>query len=168
MPQPWQARPSKYRPRPIGSRQIERNRLLSLVDAPSASRLLLVHAPAGFGKSTLLIQWHQRLAARGEGVGWISVDPDDNGSGRFARALCDALAPGRGHDEADLFDCINLSLASGGSFTLFLDEVEHLVAPEAIHLLEVVVQNSPEQFLPQYELMIEKYYKRLAEEQHSK
>ncbi|MFM2287771.1 MAG: hypothetical protein RL684_914, partial [Pseudomonadota bacterium] len=146
MPQPWQARPSKYRPRPIGSRQIERNRLLSLVDAPSAPRLLLVHAPAGFGKSTLLIQWHQRLAARGEGVGWLSIDPDDNGSGRFARSLCDALAPGREHDEADLFDCINLSLASGRSFTLFLDELEHLVAPEAIHLLEIVVQNSPDQF----------------------
>jgi hypothetical protein len=33
---------------------------------------------------------------------------------------------------------------------------------------EQMLQNSPEQFLPQYELMIEKYYKRLAEEQNSK
>jgi hypothetical protein len=33
---------------------------------------------------------------------------------------------------------------------------------------EQMLQNSPERFLPQYELMIEKYYKRLAEEQHSK
>lgn len=33
---------------------------------------------------------------------------------------------------------------------------------------EQMLQNSPEQFLPQYELMIEKYYKRLAEEQRSK
>ena len=144
--QAWQSRPSKYRPRPIGPRQIERNRLLALVDSPAAARLLLVHAPAGFGKSTLLIQWHQRLAARGEGVGWISVDADDNGSGRFARTLCDALAPDREHADADLFDCIHLSLAPGRSFTLFLDEVEHLVAPEALHLLEVVIQNSPEQF----------------------
>ncbi len=150
----WQARPSKHRPRPIGPRQIGRDRLLSLVDSPAASRLLLVHAPAGFGKSTLLSQWHQRLAARGEGVGWICVDPDDNGSGRFARTLCDALAPrredegdgGQEGEDADLFGCINASLASGRSFTLFLDEVEHLVAPEALHLLEVVIQNSPEQF----------------------
>ena len=33
---------------------------------------------------------------------------------------------------------------------------------------EQMLQNSPEQFLPQYELMIERYYKRLAEEQNSK
>ena len=33
---------------------------------------------------------------------------------------------------------------------------------------EEMLQNSPERFLPQYELMIERYYKRLAEEQTSK
>jgi hypothetical protein len=33
---------------------------------------------------------------------------------------------------------------------------------------EQMLQNPPERFLPQYELMIEKYYKRLAEEQNSK
>jgi hypothetical protein len=33
---------------------------------------------------------------------------------------------------------------------------------------EQVLQHSPEQFLPQYELMIERYYKRLAEEQRAR
>ena len=33
---------------------------------------------------------------------------------------------------------------------------------------EEMLQNSPERFLPQYELLIERYYKRLAEEQTSK
>ncbi|MBI3836802.1 MAG: hypothetical protein HY288_02560 [Planctomycetia bacterium] len=33
---------------------------------------------------------------------------------------------------------------------------------------EEMLQNPPEHFLPQYELMIEKYYKRLAEQQNSK
>jgi DNA-binding protein H-NS len=33
---------------------------------------------------------------------------------------------------------------------------------------EQMLQNSPERFLPQYELMIERYYKRLAEEQNRK
>jgi hypothetical protein len=36
------------------------------------------------------------------------------------------------------------------------------------HAREQMLQNAPEQFLPQYELMIERYYKRLAEEQGSK
>jgi LuxR family maltose regulon positive regulatory protein len=125
---------------------VARDRLLSLVDPPAAPRLVLVHAPAGFGKSTLLIQWLQRLVARGECAGWISVDEDDNDSGRFALTLCQALAPDHTQDDADLFDCINLSLGTGRPFTLFLDEVEHLVAAEAIHLLEVLVEQSPQQF----------------------
>ena len=33
---------------------------------------------------------------------------------------------------------------------------------------EQMLQNTPEQFLPQYELMIEKYYQRLAEERPTK
>ncbi len=33
------------------------------------------------------------------------------------------------------------------------------------HTREQMLQSSPEQFLPRYELLIEKYYKRLAEEQ---
>jgi hypothetical protein len=36
------------------------------------------------------------------------------------------------------------------------------------HAREQMLQNAPEQFLPRYELMIERYYKRLAEEQGSK
>ena len=36
------------------------------------------------------------------------------------------------------------------------------------HAREQLLQNWPERFVPQYELMIERYYKRLAEEQSSK
>jgi hypothetical protein len=36
------------------------------------------------------------------------------------------------------------------------------------HAREQVLQNSPERFLPQYELLIEQYYKRLAEQQPAK
>ena len=36
------------------------------------------------------------------------------------------------------------------------------------HAREQMLQSSPERFVPQYELMIEKYYKRLAEEQNLK
>ena len=36
------------------------------------------------------------------------------------------------------------------------------------HAREQMLQNSPERFLPQYEVLIERYYKRLAEEQAAK
>jgi LuxR family maltose regulon positive regulatory protein len=51
-----------------------------LVDA--AGRLLLVEAPAGFGKTTLIAQWHVS-AAESRPFAWISLDPGDNDPGRL-------------------------------------------------------------------------------------
>jgi LuxR family transcriptional regulator, maltose regulon positive regulatory protein len=136
-------RPSKFSPRPLGPNHIERHRLLSVLQQNSHAKLVLVHAPAGFGKTTLLAQWHQHLAAAGRGTGWVTVDDDDNDAGRFAVILSHALLPDAGGVTADLFDSINRSLESRAGFTLFLDEAEHLTAPDAAHLLEVMLDNSP-------------------------
>ena len=57
-------------------------------------RLVLVSAPAGFGKTTLL---SQRLAAeqrRGSRVGWLSLTAADNDERRFLGRVVDELARG--------------------------------------------------------------------------
>jgi LuxR family transcriptional regulator, maltose regulon positive regulatory protein len=138
-----QLRPSKFSPRPLGPNHIERHRLLTVLQQNSHAKLVLVHAPAGFGKTTLLAQWHQHLGSAGQGTGWITVDDDDNDAGRFAVILSQALLPDAGGVIADLFDSINRSLQTRSGFTLFLDEAEHLTAPDAAHLLEVMLDNSP-------------------------
>ena len=65
---------------------------LSLADAPDAAapRLVLVAAPAGFGKTTLLTQW---LHAGGPmtRVAWLSVDADDSDLRRFLTQLVAAV-----------------------------------------------------------------------------
>lgn len=51
--------------------------------AATRPRLVLVSAPAGFGKTTLL---SQRLAAEGQDdsrVAWLSLEPDDSDLRRF-------------------------------------------------------------------------------------
>ena len=135
--------PSKFSPRPLGPIHVERHRLISVLQQHSHAKLVLVHAPAGFGKTTLLAQWHQYLGSAGQGTGWVTVDDDDNDAGRFAVILSQALLPDSGGVTADLFDSINRSLETRTGFTLFLDEVEHLTAPDADHLLEVMLDNSP-------------------------
>ena len=44
------------------------------------TRLTLVSAPAGFGKTTLLTQWAAKLVAptAGTKVAWVSLDVHDN------------------------------------------------------------------------------------------
>lgn len=67
---------------------IVRRPLLERVEAGSRRRLLLVTAPAGFGKTTLLSIWAGRTA--GPAL-WLALDPTDNEPARFCRYLILAL-----------------------------------------------------------------------------
>ena len=63
----------------------------------AAPRLVLVAAPAGFGKTTLLTQWLRSLSAGTPGprVAWLSLDAGDSDVRRFLSQLIAAVqAPG--------------------------------------------------------------------------
>src|SRR5260221_1367090 len=71
---------------------VPRERLLSLLDGALAHRLMLVSAPAGYGKTTLVRQW---VAERSKQqhvppVAWVSLDGGDNDPVRFWRYLMTA------------------------------------------------------------------------------
>jgi ATP/maltotriose-dependent transcriptional regulator MalT len=53
--------------------------------------VVVVAAPAGYGKSTLMARWHARLLERGVSCAWLSLDEDDNDAARFLRHLIAAL-----------------------------------------------------------------------------
>jgi LuxR family maltose regulon positive regulatory protein len=64
--------------------------LLRRLEEATDRELLLVSAPPGFGKSTLLGEWarHSRRA-----VAWLSLDPEDNDPARFWRYVVAAIEP---------------------------------------------------------------------------
>ncbi len=72
--------------------RVARPRLLRQLQAATWHELVLVCAPAGFGKSTLLADW-----ARDDGraVAWLSLDEADNDPVRFWRHLTAALDDAR-------------------------------------------------------------------------
>ncbi|MFM0502488.1 LuxR C-terminal-related transcriptional regulator [Paraburkholderia caffeinilytica] len=53
-------------------------------------RLTLVTAPAGYGKTSVLVSAFNKLKADGKNPGWISLDHDDNDLGRFLSYWCSA------------------------------------------------------------------------------
>jgi LuxR family maltose regulon positive regulatory protein len=53
-------------------------------------QLVVVHAPAGFGKTSLLAQWRQELAAQGAAVCWLQSRPHHHPS-RLAQSLVYAV-----------------------------------------------------------------------------
>jgi serine/threonine-protein kinase PknK len=69
---------TKYRP-PVAARALlARDRLTEVLRAGGRRRLVLIHAPSGFGKSTLAAQWREELVHDGVAVGWLTIDDDDN------------------------------------------------------------------------------------------
>lgn len=75
---------------------VPRPRLAEALEAGLAGAVILVSAPAGFGKTALVADWIRR---EGRPAGWLSLDADDNDPARFWRhavAAVDRLCPGIG------------------------------------------------------------------------
>jgi hypothetical protein len=68
---------------------IARPRLKALLDQGILGKLVLVSAPAGFGKSSLLAAWTQDQST--EEIAWFHLDPADNDLTRFLSYLIGAL-----------------------------------------------------------------------------
>jgi LuxR family maltose regulon positive regulatory protein len=125
--------------------RLPRARLVRRLEEASSRELLLVSAPPGFGKSTLLADW-----ARGAGrpVAWLSLDSGDNDPARFWGYLAAALEqvrPGlrervlpllQGPDlsapDTVVAAIVNELAAHPGAFSLVLDDY-HAIDLPAVH-----------------------------------
>jgi LuxR family transcriptional regulator, maltose regulon positive regulatory protein len=81
---------AKFVPPPARPDWVERPDLIDRLDQ-AASRLVLLVAPAGYGKTTLLAQWYAQ-PAESRSFAWISLDEDDNAPAALWRLVVSALA----------------------------------------------------------------------------
>jgi LuxR family maltose regulon positive regulatory protein len=137
---------------------IERARLLELLGEDSGRRLTVVAAPAGFGKTTILGQWFERLRSEGQRCCWCSLDRDDNQPQRFLRDVVSALRTvgDIGSDVirqldttliADIVDTLPTlvdDLADCGHGTvLFIDDYHHVRCDEIDRFVTELVTLAP-------------------------
>lgn len=138
---------SKFHAPPARAEHIERPALLAALGARPL-RAVVVSAPAGFGKTTLLARWTAHHA-RGR-VAWITLDPDDRGR-RLWLAVLTALRPLVGAaldpvldaaetaaDDDDLrrgvlIELVDALAATVEPVTLVLDDVHHAAADAPTH-----------------------------------
>lgn len=82
---------TKLRPPTLPDGLIQRTRLDDILDGgvEAPARLVLVSAPAGSGKSTLVASW---LADRGEPAAWLQAEEGDDDPGRFWTYLVEAIS----------------------------------------------------------------------------
>ncbi len=122
------------------------------------TKLTLVSAPAGFGKSTLLAEWLGEQAAAGAATAWLSLDPGDNEPAAFWAHVVAALreaVPGTGADaltllespgaavEAALAALINELAAAPNPIVLVLDDYHVIDAPEIQDGMAFVLEHLP-------------------------
>jgi len=126
---------------------VPRPRLAIALDAALARPLILVCAPAGFGKTSELAHW---AGSRPDGLAWLSLDTADNDPTRFWRhvlAAMDRVRPGIADHVGPLLDAsaasssealvtalINELAAQPGDqeMVLVLDDY-HLIAAAPVH-----------------------------------
>jgi LuxR family maltose regulon positive regulatory protein len=120
---------------------VTRPRLSERLRRGAESRLTLVSAPAGFGKTTLLAEWLGETPGEDRSVAWLSLDPADNEPESFWTYVVTALqtaVPGVGSGALELIassplptdlvltTLLNELAAAPGEVWLVLDDY-HLV-----------------------------------------
>ncbi|MNJ16507.1 HTH-type transcriptional regulator MalT [compost metagenome] len=134
-------------PKPAES-HLPRLRLLEQMVNLDTTRLILIRAAAGFGKTTLLQQYRESCLAAGKQVLWVNLDPADNDLPRFLRVLVAGLthylpiAPENvSSPSAD--DLLEQIAGCSVPFALLLDEVEVIQNVEVLDFLQQLVEQLP-------------------------
>jgi LuxR family maltose regulon positive regulatory protein len=98
-------------------------------------RLMVLSAPAGFGKSTVLSQLRSRLQAQGARVAWLSCDESDSEPARLLQYLVAAVAavcPGFGSSATALLQG-EISWPLEAAIDAFIDDLKGL--PQDLYLM---------------------------------
>jgi LuxR family maltose regulon positive regulatory protein len=115
---------------------IERHELVRRLIAAAAARLILVDAPAGFGKTTLVAQWR---ASRMENrrFAWLSLDDGENDPSRLWWHIMHALqkaCPGLGVEENLRELVVHEPDITGTVLPVLLNELATLTPPVVLVL----------------------------------
>jgi LuxR family maltose regulon positive regulatory protein len=143
---------------PIRSSQIARPRLSNLIDCGLDRALILVSAPAGYGKTTLVSSW---LKEKKIPFAWLSLDSGDNDAVRFLQYLIAAMAPFapdaeaeatgklQGIQSAQFETVINLLVNELASipdpFVLVLDDLHLIQSETVLKILAFLLDHLPPQ-----------------------
>ncbi|WP_040492671.1 helix-turn-helix transcriptional regulator [Ilumatobacter nonamiensis] len=138
---------------------IDRPRLTAVLDAAvadSSVRAILVSAPAGSGKSTLVAGWQSTR----DDCAWLQADPADRDPARFWGHLVGALAglvpdivetvgpavSSAAGDAGPLLERLANVLASGERVTLVIDDYHLVVSPAIDDAIDALIGLAPSTF----------------------
>ena len=136
---------SKLSPPSVTALQVPRAAVCQRIAQAGAVKLVLVRAPAGFGKTTAMVQARAPLAAQGIDTAWLTLERTDNDVPRFLACLRQALAPIIGDAPAGdaPLALVDALAAQASPFTLFLDDFELITEPAVLGLVREIIDHLP-------------------------
>ena len=148
----WALGHVKVVPPQLRVREIQRPRLLAMLDRAVERPVTVVCAGPGSGKTVLVSQW---IRARSHRVVWLSLDPGDDRESRFWTLVQFALQqhgllrdastadPGNSLVEGAIDELAEAASEADDVLVLVLDNVHHLSDPEVIGSLDAVLRHPP-------------------------
>lgn len=131
---------------PLSSRPlVQRSQLKGWMKAAEHARLVLVRAPAGFGKTTLMVQWLESLREQGVSTAWLTLDEADNDPGRFLADVFSAIQ--KAAPELNLgtpgLDLMGEGGVPTGGILFLLDQLSSYQAPLTLFLDDFGIIKNP-------------------------
>lgn len=117
---------------PLRPDLVARRRLLARLETGLRRKLTLISAPAGFGKTTLLSEWHASSPAGAPSLAWVLLDEQDNDPVRFwsyALAALQRVRPGSGEGDKALLHAHSRNLDGDGFVLKLSDEIHRVSLP---------------------------------------
>lgn len=140
----------------LSEKLIHRKRLTSIIEEGFNYRILLVSAPAGFGKTSLLVDWIQ---SNNHPTAWLTLDENDNDPARFTEYLThvffhhpfpklqklleERLHLFKGNIQQKIEVLLNCILDAGERTYLVLDDYHHINSPAIHSLINYFIDNLP-------------------------
>ena len=118
---PWPA-PSRFAPPAPGVGMVRRSALVRKLTGSGVFPVVLLNAPAGYGKTTVLAQW---AGADPRPFAWLTVDDDRNDAERLRRDIDEAIA------------------SAGEPFVLVVDDSQLITDPAARRLIDGLLIGVP-------------------------
>ncbi|HJV51476.1 MAG TPA: LuxR C-terminal-related transcriptional regulator [Noviherbaspirillum sp.] len=144
---------SKLHPPTLTAGMLPRHKLLDALNKMPDWRVLLLRAPAGYGKTTLMSQLFARLTQNGAHCRWLTLDPRDDDLNHLLTHLQAVIGqpyPGQSQESLamphmpDLGFWLNNVERLPEPQVLFLDELESVQEPAALALLNRLLRFAPD------------------------
>jgi LuxR family transcriptional regulator, maltose regulon positive regulatory protein len=136
--------PTKLAPSVQRTVEVRRNRLSDRMSLAAGAKLALIRAPAGFGKTTAMVQLRESLEQAGVATAWLTLDRADNDVPRFLASLTAAIEQlGLGFPAGSGRDVLNDLSVEQSPFALFLDDLEVVREGGVMGIVRELIERLP-------------------------